>query len=93
MLRSLLSKKAHISKLPSKFLDDTEIIKDYLVTNLTANAAKRVLTQLKACCEWALAEKIIFNHPFSSMKIDAPLKASEDVDIKPFSKKERDLII
>ncbi len=91
--KDFTKQKNHISKLPSKSLDDAEVIKDYLVTNLTTNAAKRVLTQLKACCEWALAEKIISHHPFGSMKIDAPLKASEDADIKPFSKKERDLII
>lgn len=91
--KDFTKQKNHISKLPSKSLDDAEVIRDYLIANLTANAAKRVLTQLKACCDWALAEKIISSHPFHSMKIDAPLKASEDVDIKPFSKEERDLII
>lgn len=86
--------KNHINRLPSKSLEDAGSIRDYLLANLTSNAAKRVLTQLKACCDWAVAEKIIFDNPFIRMKIEAPLELSEDSDdVNPFTKEERDLII
>ena len=83
----------HINRLPSKSLEDAELIRDYLLTNLTPNAAKRVLTQLKACCNWAVAEKLVSNNPFIEMKIKTPLNLSEDSDVNPFTKEERDLII
>lgn len=83
----------HINRFPSKSLEDAVLIKDYLLANLTPNAAKRVLTQLKACCDWAVAEKLVSINPFETMKIKVPLGMSEDSDINPFTKEERDLII
>lgn len=85
--------KNHINRLPSKSLEDAGLIRDYLLANLTPNAAKRVLTQLKACCDWAVAEKLISTNPFFGMKIKTHKGLSEDRDINPFTKEERDLII
>jgi len=85
--------KNHIKRLPSKSLENAGLIRDYLLANLTPNAAKRVLTQLKACCDWAVAEKLLSNNPFSEMKIKTPKGLSEDSDVNPFTKEERDLII
>ncbi|MBO3461993.1 site-specific integrase [Aetokthonos hydrillicola Thurmond2011] len=83
----------HINRLPSKSLEEAELIRDYLLANLSPDAARRVLTQLKACCDWALAEKLIPTNPFHTMKIKTPQGLSEDSDIYPFTKEERDLII
>ena len=76
-----------------KSLEDAELIRDYLLANLTPNAAKRVLTQLKACCDWAVAEKLLSTNPFVGMKIETPLGLLEENEINPFTKEERDLII
>ena len=85
--------KNHINKLPSKSLEDSGKIRDYLLANLTPNAAKRVLTQIKACCDWAVEEKLISTNPFSGMKIKTPKGLSEEKDVNPFTREERDLII
>ncbi|MGV0027262.1 hypothetical protein [Phormidesmis priestleyi] len=83
----------HIRRFPSQSLDDAIAIRDYLLSNLTPDAAKRCVSQLKACCDWAVEDGIIEANPFSSMKIKAPKGLTEDEDVSPFSKEERDLII
>jgi integrase len=85
--------KNHISRFPSKSLEDAVLIRDYLLANLTPDAAKRCLTQLKACCSWAMEEGLVDSNPFMSMKIRIPQGLSEDEDVSPFTKAERDLII
>jgi hypothetical protein len=74
-------------------LEDAVLIRDYLLADLTPDAAKRCLIQLKACCSWALEEGLIDADPFVSMKIRVPKGLSEDEDVNPFTKQERDLII
>ncbi len=49
----------HIAKLPTRSLYEASAIRDYLLSNLTPDAAKRCLTQLKACCNWAMEEGLI----------------------------------
>lgn len=83
----------HISKLPTKSLEDAVTIRDYLVHNLSADAARRVLTQIKACCDWAIDANLIEVNPFSRMTIKVPKGLSEEADVNPFTKEERDLII
>ncbi len=85
--------KNHISRFPSKSLDDAALIRDYLLANLSPDAAKRCLTQLKACCSWALEEGLIESNPFLTMKVRTPKGALQDEDVNPFTKAERDLII
>ncbi|MFB2896696.1 Arm DNA-binding domain-containing protein [Aerosakkonemataceae cyanobacterium BLCC-F50] len=83
----------HIAKLPTRSLDEASAIRDYLLSNLTPNAAKRCLIQFKACCNWGLSEGIIDTNPFAKMNIKVPKGLSEEQDITPFTKEERDLII
>ncbi|BAZ01128.1 integrase family protein [Tolypothrix tenuis PCC 7101] len=83
----------HIAKLPTRSLDEASAIRDHLLSNLTPDAAKRCLTQLKACCNWAMDEGLIDTNPFASMKIKVPKGTSEEQDVNPFTKEERDLII
>ncbi|MGL5064106.1 MAG: Arm DNA-binding domain-containing protein [Microcoleus sp.] len=90
--------KNHIAKLPTRSLDDASAIQDYLLANLTSDAAKRCFTQIKACCNWAAEEGLIDDNPFAAMKIKLPKGvsengASEEQEVNPFSKEERDLII
>lgn len=83
----------HIAKLPTKSLDEASTIRDYLLSNLTPDAAKRCLIQFKACCNWALEEGLIDINPFARMKIKVPKGSTEEQDVIPFTKEERDLII
>jgi integrase len=70
-------------------------IRDWLVANKSANATKRLLTQLSACCSWAVKSKMIDRNPFLGMASDVKLPKSEteDTDINPFSTQERDQIV
>ncbi|XWK90844.1 MAG: tyrosine-type recombinase/integrase [Phormidium sp.] len=83
----------HIAKLPTRSLDEASAIRDYLLLNLTPDAAKRCLIQFKACCNWGLSEGLIDTNPFAKMKIKVPKGLSEEQDVIPFTKEERDLII
>lgn len=83
----------HIERLPSHSLEDAVLIRDHLLANLTPDAAKRCLTQIKSCCTWAIEEELIEANPFLTMKIRVPKGLTEDADVNPFSKAERDLII
>jgi integrase len=85
--------KNHIGRFPSQSLEDATLIRDHLLATLTPDAAKRCLTQLKACCTWAMEEGLTQNNPFLTMKLRVPKGASEDEDVNPFTKAERDLII
>ncbi len=44
---------SHIQKLPIKSLSDAIVIRDYLLANNSAYTAKRIITHLNACCNWA----------------------------------------
>ncbi len=83
----------HIAKLPTRSLDEASKIRDWLLSNLSPNSAKRCLTQIKACCNWAMEEGLIETNPFSLMKIKLPKGSYEEHDINPFTKEERNLII
>ncbi len=82
-------------QLPSKSLNDAIAIRDWLVANKTANSAKRIVTQLAACCQWALKSQMISHNPFFGMasEIKIPKNQSDASDINPFSLEERDKII
>lgn len=91
--KDFTKQKNHISHFPSRSLDEAILIRDYLLAHLTPDAAKRCLTQLKACCSWAEEEGLIEGNPFLTMKIKVPKGLSEDEDVNPFTKEERDRII
>ncbi|WP_138500639.1 tyrosine-type recombinase/integrase [Nostoc sp. PA-18-2419] len=83
----------HINALPTKDLNQAIAIRDHLLTHLTPNAAKRVLTYLKACCSWAKSSGIITNNPFTGMAEDIKLLKKESDAIDPFSLVEMRIII
>ncbi|MEA5598536.1 tyrosine-type recombinase/integrase [Rivularia sp. UHCC 0363] len=85
----------HITTLPTKNLDDAVTIRDYLIANLTPNAAKRTLTNINACCNWAMKSKLIESNPFQEMAKDIQIPKSETTEYKinPFTPEERDAII
>jgi integrase len=84
---------SHLDKCPYKSLNKAIEIRYYLVRKTSPYTAKRVLTQLNACCNWAVESKLIDKNPFIGMagKIKTPDKAQENID--PFTKHEREAII
>lgn len=79
--------------MPSDTFTDAIAIRDHLLVTLSPDAAKRCLTQINACCNWAVAEGLIEDNPFQAMKIKVPKGMTADRDINPFKKQERDQII
>lgn len=86
---------SHIQKLPTKSLDDAVKIRDYLLAKNSAYTAKRVITQFNACCNWAIKSQLIKSNPFNGMTSEINLHSSESeiMNIDPFSREEKDLII
>lgn len=83
----------HIGKLPTKDLKDAIEIRDFLVANLSNDAARRTLTQLSACCEWACESSLVSTNPFHGMAKKIQVVKDETDTIDPFTAEERDTII
>lgn len=83
--------------LPTRSLTEAVRIRDWIVANKPPNAAKRLLTQLTACCEWAIKSDLTTRNPFEGMSagIKVPKSATKNdgQEIDPFSAEERDSII
>jgi len=62
-ITKIMRVKNQISKLPTKLLDDAIEIRDYLTDNFSLNTAKRIITNISACCDWAIDSKLIENNP------------------------------
>ncbi len=86
--------KNHIASFPTKELEDAIAIRDYLLATKSQNTAKRVLTHLSACCDWAYEAKLIADNPFTKMagKVKV-VSSSQREEIDPFTAQERDAII
>jgi integrase len=85
----------YIDKFPVSTLADAVAVRDYLNLETTPNVTKRILTQLAACCRWAVSSKLLTINPFLGMAADIklPKGRGEEARIDPFSPEERDLII
>jgi integrase len=86
----------HISKLPTRLLDEAIAIRDHLLEHNSAYTAKRIWVQLNACGKWAQRSKLITENPFADMADDFRLNvtASDQVkDIDSFSKAEMETVV
>lgn len=83
----------HIKGLPTDDLSNAVAIRDYIVDNLSPNAAKRLLVQLNACCNWAISSRLIEFNSFKGMARDIKLGKVNDADINPFTASEKEAII
>ncbi len=82
-----------VKSLPSQKLSDAIAVRDFLVKNLSNYASKRMLTQLSACCKWAVKSELIPRNPFEGMAEEIKISPKSASDINPFSVAERDAII
>ena len=85
----------HLNRCPYDTTTDSQALFDWLTMNVPADSAKRVLTQLSACCKWANKAGKLDTNPFVGMAADikVPPKANEEEDANPFTRQERDCII
>ncbi|BAY32178.1 phage integrase family protein [Nostoc carneum NIES-2107] len=86
----------YVRKLPTHDLEKAVEIRDWVLSNIPPESARRFIVRLSACCDWAIDSQIITNNPFHGMssKITIPKsQKNDDGEINPFSVHERDLII
>ncbi len=87
----------YLNRLPTHDLARATEIRDYVLANIPLDSAKRFITRLSACCDWAIEANLISENPFHGMaaKIKKPKSVATDGlnDINPFSLQERDAII
>ncbi|WP_375510175.1 tyrosine-type recombinase/integrase [uncultured Nostoc sp.] len=82
----------HLRKLPTRNLTEAIVIRDYLLLNLSAATAKKVLRSLAACCAWAVKSGIITVNPFAGMAADVRQPKHQRA-IDPFTSEERTAIL
>jgi integrase len=82
-----------ITKLPSQDINKALEIRDYLLSNYTANATKRYLTQFNACAKWAVTSKLITSNPFDGLATSIKVPKYSWTKIDPFSPEEQQSII
>jgi integrase len=87
--------KNHLERCPHKSPNDYQSIFDWLTANVPDDSTKRLLMHLSACCKWAKRSKLVGDNPFESMAAEIKLKkvGSEDIEIQPSTREERDRII
>lgn len=90
-LKDFRKVKNHLAKLPTQSLTQGKAIASHLRENLSPDAARRVLMQVSACCQWAVDGGLIEENPFAGKM--AKVKVQRNLNIHPFTAGERDLII
>lgn len=81
----------HIAQLPQE-LDKAVAIRDTLVAKVSLDTAKRLITLLTACCNWAVKDGLLTDNPFNGMASGLKRPKAEKT-IYPFSMTERDSIL
>jgi integrase len=85
----------HLERCPHKLPSQNQAIFDWLSANVPANSARRVLMHLSACCKWARKSGLLEANPFEGSASEVKVKktGTEDDEINPFTREERDRII
>jgi len=85
----------YMKKLPTHDLQRAVEIRDFILKSVPVESARRFITRLSACCDWALESGLIHKNPFVGMarEIKVPKSEAEDCDIDPFTADERDTIL
>jgi len=93
--RTYVLQGRYLQKCPYKSIEDSQQIFDWITLNIPADSVKRLLVALSACCSWAMKNSLIATNPFDGLAKEIKVKkiSTEDNDIHPFSKEERDAII
>jgi integrase len=85
----------HLDRCSYKLPSEAQAIFDWLGSNVPPDSRQRVLMHLSACCKWSVKSSLIEGNPFEAMAggVKVPKAGSEEDEIRPFSKVERDRII
>lgn len=98
LAHQLQATRNHLQKLSDLPGADAVAIRDWAISNLSIDSAKRLISQLSACYSWAKNSKLIEANPFAGMASEIKLPRCKKVnagerEIEPFTATERDAII
>jgi integrase len=82
----------HLIACPYKRPEEVSKIKDWVIANRSLDAARRILMQANAACEWTLERGMISSNPFRG-KTKIKGKKSSKSKINPFSLSEKTAIL
>ena len=74
--RTYVLQERYLEKCPHKLIEEAQQIFDWIVLNIPTDSAKRLLVQLSACCNWAIANNFITTNPFEGLAKEIKLKNS-----------------
>jgi integrase len=81
----------HLRSCPYQFPNEAMEMKDWMLTNKTLDACRRILMQINAACNWAVERNLLESNPFLG-KSKIRLKKSKP-KIHPFSTNEKQAIL
>jgi integrase len=81
-----------IKEMPTDDLRQAIAIRDWLMDSYSYEVSRRMLVQLKACCDWAVTSKLIDSNPFTALQLKRQKKNGSHTR-KPFSREEKDIIL
>jgi integrase len=98
LAHQLQATRNHLTKLSDLPAMDAVAIRNWAMSELTVDSAKRLISQLSTCYAWAKNNKLIDVNPFANMALEIKLPRSKKIsagvrEIEPFTAVERDLII
>ena len=93
ILRDYGKIQKRITKLPTQEIKAAVRIRDSLLQTYSAETAKRTLTQLNACCNWAERSGLIEENPFNGMASEISPKKNRRTSRLPFDRDEVSAII
>lgn len=68
-------------------------IRNYIVAKLTPGSARRLLTQISACCKSAVSSGLIKENPFMGMSEEIKVTYKDTDTIDPFNAAQTDAIL
>jgi integrase len=87
----------YLAGLPTHDLNRANEIRDFVLKTIPVDSAKRFITRLSACCDWAMKPGLITDNPFKGMAGEIKLPKASNAngvdDINPFNAAERDAIL
>jgi integrase len=83
---------AWLNKSPYQSIDDAISIRDWLLKQTTPYTCRRTLTELNACCKWAIKSKLLDSNPFEGLGKSINVKPKQS-EIEYFTEDERSRLI
>jgi integrase len=83
----------HLIAMGDRYPEDGVLVKDWMLANLSAKSAKKMLQFVRGCCRWAVERNLIEKHNFETLAETIRDRKSSSQEIDPFSLQEVEKII